>query len=57
MVLGGRRGTFLFVTPAAAATTERDFIEDDVKAAVKKAVDERTKDGAFVFRDPKLNAD
>lgn len=57
VVLGGRRGTFLFVTPAAAATTERDFIEDDVKAAVKKAVDERTKDGAFVFRDPKLNAD
>jgi hypothetical protein len=24
---------------------------------VKKVIDERTKDGAFVFRDPKLNAD
>ena len=28
-----------------------------MNAAVKKVVDERTKDGAFVFRDPKLNAD
>ena len=28
-----------------------------MNAAVKKVVDERTKDGAFVFRDPKLDAD
>ena len=41
---------FLAASPAAA-TTERDFTEDDVNAAVKKVVGERTKDGAFVFRD------
>ena len=35
----------------------KSFTEEDVNAAVKKVVDERTKDGAFVFRDPKLNAD
>jgi YHS domain-containing protein len=35
----------------------KTFTEDDVKAAVKKVIDERTKDGAFVFRDPKLDAD
>ena len=43
-------------TPAATGPT-KDFTEDDVNTAVKKVVDERTKDGAFVFRDPKLNAD
>src|SRR6478672_9318643 len=42
--------------PAATGPT-KEFTEDDVNAAVKKVVDERTKDGAFVFRDPKLNAD
>ena len=47
----------LFVTPAAAATTERDLTEDDVNAAVKRVVDDRSKDGLFVFRDPKINAD
>jgi hypothetical protein len=47
----------LFVTPVAAATTERDFTQDDVNAAVKKVVDDRSKDGVFVFRDPKINAD
>jgi len=41
----------------AATTGAKEFTEDDVNAAVKKVVDERTKDGAFVFRDPKLNAD
>jgi LmbE family N-acetylglucosaminyl deacetylase len=40
-----------------AATSERDFTEDDVNAAVKKVIDERSQDGVFVFRDPKLNAD
>ncbi|HEV3241890.1 MAG TPA: hypothetical protein VGY14_01345 [Methyloceanibacter sp.] len=43
--------------PAAATGPAKDFTEDDVNAAVKKVVDDRTKDGAFVFRDPKLNAD
>ena len=55
------------VTPAPATPGEsaaptvssptKSFTEEDVNAAVKKVVDERTKDGAFVFRDPKLNAD
>ena len=44
-------------TAAASTGPAKDFTEDDVNAAVKKVVDERTKDGAFVFRDPKLNAD
>ena len=44
-------------TIAASTGPTKDFTEDDVNAAVKKVVDERTKDGAFVFRDPKLNAD
>ncbi|MGB6767901.1 MAG: hypothetical protein WBE50_07380, partial [Methyloceanibacter sp.] len=42
--------------PTVSGTT-KTFTEEDVNAAVKKVVDERTKDGAFVFRDPKLNAD
>src|SRR6476659_3385093 len=42
---------------SAATGPTKEFTEDDVNAAVKKVVDERTKDGAFVFRDPKLNAD
>ena len=55
------------VTPAPATPGEstaptvggptKSFTEDDVNTAVKKVIDERTKDGAFVFRDPKLNAD
>ena len=54
------------VTPAPAAQAggnsgpikpTKTFTEDDVNTAVKKVIDERTKDGAFVFRDPKLNAD
>jgi YHS domain-containing protein len=44
-------------TPTAATGPAKDFTEDDVNAAVKKVVDERSRDGAFVFRDPKLNAD
>jgi hypothetical protein len=43
-------------TPAATGPT-KSFTEEDVNAAVKKVVDERTKDGAFVFHDPKLDAD
>jgi YHS domain-containing protein len=42
---------------AAASGKTKNFTEEDVNAAVKTVVDERTKDGAFVFRDPKLNAD
>jgi YHS domain-containing protein len=51
--------------PAAPATEgaspsagpAKEFTEDDVNAAVKQVIDARSKDGAFVFRDPKLNAD
>jgi len=39
------------------ATTEEDFTEKDVNAAVDKVVAARSKDGVFVFHDPKLNAD
>jgi hypothetical protein len=42
--------------PASSRPT-KEFTEEDVNAAVKKAVDERTKDGAFVFHDPKIDAD
>ena len=49
---------FVSAKKSAAATGKtKTFTEEDVNAAVKKAIDERTKDGAFVFRDPKLNAD
>jgi YHS domain-containing protein len=45
--------------PSAASSNmpAKEFTEDDVNAAVKKAVDERSKDGALVFHDPKLDAD
>jgi len=49
--------TLLGVATPAAATTEADFTEADVNAATAKVVDARSKDGVFVFRDPKLNAD
>jgi YHS domain-containing protein len=42
---------------AASNKPAKEFTEDDVNAAVKKTVDERSKDGTFVFHDPKLNAD
>ena len=53
-----QHGDSLAPAPAAASTgPAKEFTEDDVNAAVKKVVDERTKGAAFVFRDPKLNAD
>ena len=42
---------------SGAAKMSKTFTEDDVNAAVQKVVDEKTKDGAFVFHDPKLDAD
>jgi hypothetical protein len=42
---------------SGAAKMSKAFTEDDVNAAVKKVVDEKTKDGTFVFHDPKLDAD
>ena len=44
------------VAPAAKGPA-KEFTEDDVNAAVKKTVDERSKDGVFVFHDPKLDQD
>ena len=41
----------------AARGPSKEFTEDDVNAAVKKTVDERSKDGVFVFHDPKLDED
>jgi hypothetical protein len=35
----------------------KDFTETDVKQAVDQAIAERSKDGAFVFHDPRLDAD
>jgi hypothetical protein len=42
---------------AAASGVSKDFTEEDVNAEVAKIIEARSKDGAFVFRDPKLNAD
>jgi YHS domain-containing protein len=42
---------------AAASGISKSFTEEDVNASVAKVIEERSKDGAFVFRDPKLNAD
>src|SRR5262245_5901833 len=41
----------------AAKGPSKEFTEDDVNAAVKKTVDERSKGGVFVFHDPKLDQD
>jgi YHS domain-containing protein len=41
----------------AAKGPSKEFTEEDVNAAVKKTVDERSKDGVFVFHDPKLDQD
>jgi hypothetical protein len=44
--------------PASASLTAgADLTEDDVKAAVMKTIEERSKDGAFVYYDPKIPAD
>jgi YHS domain-containing protein len=48
---------FLLTKQVAKTAGNKEFTEDDVNAAVKKTIDEKTKDGAFVFHDPKLDAD
>ena len=40
-----------------AAPAKRSFTEDDVNKRVAEVIAERSKDGAFVFHDPKLDAD
>jgi YHS domain-containing protein len=42
---------------AAAAKPSKEFTEDDVNKRVNAVIAERSKDGAFVFHDPKLDAD
>ena len=42
---------------AASAAGAKDFTEEDVNKRVDEVIAERSKDGAFVFHDPKLNAD
>ncbi|MEM8643784.1 MAG: hypothetical protein AAGF09_02695 [Pseudomonadota bacterium] len=42
---------------AKAAAGQKVFTEEDVNARVQEVIDERSKDGAFVFHDPKLAAD
>jgi YHS domain-containing protein len=41
----------------AAASSKKDFGEEDVNQRVDEVVKERSKDGVFVFHDPKLDAD
>jgi YHS domain-containing protein len=48
---------FLASKQAAKAAGAKDFTEDDVNKRVEEVVTERSKDGAFVFHDPKLDAD
>ena len=48
---------FLEKQHAAAASGAKVFTDKDVNARVKEVLAERTKDGAFVFHDPKLDAD
>ena len=44
---------YFAVVPASA----KDFDETAVKQSVEEVIAERSKDGAFVYRDPKLDAD
>ena len=51
-------------TPSASPASEeeaakpaKEFTEEDVDKRVQEVIAERTKDGAFVFHDPKLDAD
>ena len=44
------------VAPSASGPT-KSFTEDDVYKRVAEVIAERSKDGAFVFHDPKLDAD
>jgi len=42
---------------ASAGKATKEFTEDDVNKRVQEVIAERSKDGAFVFHDPKLDAD
>ena len=56
--LGYRSGqTVRGECPAARRGPTKGFTEDDVNKRVAEVIAERSKDGAFVFHDPKLDAD
>jgi YHS domain-containing protein len=42
---------------AVAAAGAKDFTEEDINKRVDEVIAERSKDGAFVFHDPKLDTD
>jgi YHS domain-containing protein len=48
---------FLEEQQAKADAGDKVFTDKDVNARVKEVLDERSKDGTFVFHDPKLDAD
>jgi len=48
---------FLASKQASAGKATKEFTEDDVNKRVQEVIAERSKDGAFVFHDPKLDAD
>ena len=48
---------FVASKQAATAAGAKEFTEDDVNKRTEEVVAERSKDGAFVFHDPKLGAD
>jgi YHS domain-containing protein len=48
---------FLASKQAAKATSAKEFTEEDVNKRVEEVIAERSRDGAFVFHDPKLDAD
>ena len=48
---------FLASKQAAKSAGAKEFTEEDVNKRVAEVIAERSKDGAFVFHDPKLDAD
>ncbi|MGA7458407.1 MAG: hypothetical protein WBW51_13960, partial [Methyloceanibacter sp.] len=48
---------FLASKQVAKAAGAKEFTEEDVNKRVEEVIAERSKDGAFVFHDPKLGAD
>ncbi|MBK5199227.1 MAG: hypothetical protein JJE37_13265, partial [Methyloceanibacter sp.] len=44
-------------TAASATKSSKEFTEEDVDKRVDEVIAERSKDGAFIFHDPKLDAD
>lgn len=47
----------VFAGPPVSAADYPDFDDASVTKRTEQVIDERSKDGVFIFRDPKLNAD